>query len=119
VASANWHQLVATWRAAWTPGRIVIAGLASGFLVGRAEPLRRVARGGGVLQMLSALSGLMASGSAQAAAGEAAHAADSAQQQAAAVSPEAALRTAADADTAATAPAEPVTPEALRRAGVI
>jgi hypothetical protein len=73
-ATAQWQQLSTTWRAAWTPGRIVLAGLASGYLVGRARPLR-VASGGGVLQMLSALSGMLASGSAQAAAGEAEQAA--------------------------------------------
>ena len=63
------------WRDAWTPGRIVIAGLAAGFLVGRARPLR-IASGGGVLQLLTALSGLLASGSAQAAAAQAGDAAD-------------------------------------------
>ena len=73
-ASAQWQQLKSTWHAAWTPGRIVVAGLASGYLVGRARPLR-VASGGGVLQLLSALSGMLASGSAQAAAGEAEQAA--------------------------------------------
>lgn len=86
-----WHQLKATWVAGWTPGRIVIAGFLSGFVVGKAEPVRRVARGGGTLQLLSALAGLFAGGSAQAAAGEAEQAAKSAEQTAAAVSPEAAL----------------------------
>ena len=52
-----------------------IAGLAAGFLVGRARPLR-IASGGGVLQLLTALSGLLASGSAQAAAVQAGDAAD-------------------------------------------
>jgi Na+/proline symporter len=86
-----WRQLKATWIAGWTPGRIVIAGFLSGFVVGKAEPVRRVARGGGTLQLLSALAGLFAGGSAQAAAGEAEQAAKSAEQTAAAVSPEAAL----------------------------
>jgi hypothetical protein len=76
-AGADWRQLRATWRSLWTPGRIVIAGLASGFIVGRAEPFKRAA-GGGVLQLLTALSGLFAGGSAQAAASEAGHAADAA-----------------------------------------
>ena len=75
--SEQWRQLQATWRAAWTPGRIVIAGLAAGFLVGRARPLR-AASGGGVLQLLSALSGLLASGSAAVAAEQAGEAADAA-----------------------------------------
>jgi Na+/proline symporter len=90
-AAAAWRQLKATWVAGWTPGRIVIAGFLSGFVVGKAEPVRRVARGGGTLQLLSALAGLFAGGSAQAAAGEAEQAAKSAEQTAAAVSPEAAL----------------------------
>ncbi|QIL21621.1 hypothetical protein [Thermomonas sp. HDW16] len=75
----QWQQLKTTWRSSWTPGRIVIAGLAAGFMVGRARPLRAAANGGGVLQMLSALSGLIASGSAQVAAEEAGDAADAAQ----------------------------------------
>ena len=79
----QWRQFKATWRESWTPGRIVIAGLAAGFVVGRARPLR-VASGGGVLQMLSALSGLLASGSAQVAAEEAGQAADAAETAAAA-----------------------------------
>ena len=87
-ATRQWLQLQATWRASWTPGRIVIAGLAAGFMVGRARPLR-VASGGGVLQLLSALSGLLASGSAQAAADEAENAADSAARTTASVAPEA------------------------------
>ncbi len=66
-AVGQWRRVQSTWRAAWTPGRIVIAGLASGFLVGRARPLR-LAGSGGVLQLVTALSGLIASGSAQAAA---------------------------------------------------
>lgn len=73
-AVAQWRQLSDTWRAAWTPGRIVVAGLASGFLVGRARPLR-VATGGGMLQLVTALSGMLASTNAQAAAGDAEHAA--------------------------------------------
>ena len=100
-AAANWRQVKASWRAGWTPGRIVIAGFLSGFVVGRAEPVRRVARGGGALQLMSALAGLFAGGSAQVAAGEAEDAAKSAQQTAAAVSPEAAL---ADAAQHATQP---------------
>ena len=66
-ASTQWRQVKATWRESWTPGRIVIAGLASGFLVGRAQPLK-LAGSGGLLNMVTALSGLLASGSAQVAA---------------------------------------------------
>jgi hypothetical protein len=94
-ATADWRQVKASWREAWTPWRIVVAGLVAGFTVGTVEPVRRVARGGGVLQLASALAGLFAGGSAQAAAGEAEHAAKTAEQTAAAVSPEAALASAA------------------------
>lgn len=89
--AAGWRQLKASWIAGWTPARIVIAGFISGFAIGKAEPVRRFARGGGTMQLLSTLAGLFAGGSAQAAAGEAEHAAKSAQQTAAAVSPDAAL----------------------------
>ena len=83
--SARWKELKIVWKEGWTPGRIVIAGLVSGFLVGRAKPLR-MAGGGGVLNLVTALSGLLASGSAQAAAGEASDAADAADTAAAQVS---------------------------------
>ena len=96
--AADWRQFKASWRAAWTPGRIVSVGLVTGFLVGRAKPLRAVT-GGGALQMLSALSSLMASGSAQAAADEAGNAADSA----AATSAQAGGITAATATAASSA----------------
>ncbi|MEO6155087.1 MAG: protein sip-5 [Thermomonas sp.] len=75
--SARWKELKLVWKEGWTPGRIVIAGLASGFLVGRSKPLR-IASGGGVLNLITALSGLMASGSAHVAAEEAGQAADAA-----------------------------------------
>ena len=53
---------------AWTPGRIVIAGLVSGFLVGRAEPCGG-RTSGSLMQLATMLSGLFAGGSAQVAAG--------------------------------------------------
>jgi hypothetical protein len=74
---ADWRQLRGSWRSLWTPGRIVLAGLATGFMVGRAEPFKRAA-GGGVLQLLTALSGMFAGGSAQVAANQAGEAADAA-----------------------------------------
>ena len=77
-ASAQWQQVKATWRESWTPGRIVIAGLASGFLIGRAQPLQ-LAGSGGLLNLVTALSGLLASGSAQVAAESAEQAADAAE----------------------------------------
>ncbi|MDQ3160008.1 MAG: hypothetical protein M3Q51_03180 [Pseudomonadota bacterium] len=73
----RWNELKLVWKENWTPGRIVGAGLASGFLVGRSKPLR-LASGGGVLNLITALSGLMASGSAKEAAEEAGQAADAA-----------------------------------------
>jgi hypothetical protein len=85
-AAADWRQLKSSWREGWTPMRIVLAGFASGYAVGRARPLRHVT-GGGVLQLLTAVAGLFAGGSAQVAAGEAEEAAESAQQTAAAVDP--------------------------------
>ena len=48
------------WRRGWTPGRIVVAGLLSGFLVGRAEPLSKVG-GARWLQMLGTVSTMLAS----------------------------------------------------------
>ena len=56
--------LKATWRESWTPARIILAGLAAGFLVGRAEPsraLRQLGGGGRWIQLVGALSGLFAS----------------------------------------------------------
>lgn len=48
------------WRSGWTVPRILIGGLAAGFLVGRAQPLARV---GAVrwLQLLSTVSSMIAS----------------------------------------------------------
>jgi hypothetical protein len=84
--AAHWKELGILWKEGWTPGRIVIAGLASGFLVGRAKPLR-LAGGGGLLNLVTALSGLLASGSAQVAAAEAGQAADEAANVADAAAP--------------------------------
>ena len=87
--AADWRQLKASWRAGWTPGRIVIAGLVSGFLIGRVEPLRAVAKGSNAMQLITMLSSLFAGGSAQVAASEAEHAAATAEDMAVAVAPEA------------------------------
>ena len=56
----QWTTLKAAWRAGWTPGRIVIAGLVSGFVVGRAEPLGALT-GARWMQMFAAPTTLMAS----------------------------------------------------------
>ncbi|MEG3191708.1 hypothetical protein [Lysobacter sp. D1-1-M9] len=75
--AADVRQFRRTWQALWTPGRILIAGLAGGFLSGRAEPLRAASQGGGLLRIVSTLSTLMASTGARSAADEAEQAADS------------------------------------------
>lgn len=67
----DWQRLNVTWKEAWTPGRLIIAGLVAGFLVGRAQPLRAAARSGQWMQLVTMLSGLFAGGSAQAAAEQA------------------------------------------------
>ncbi|MBS0216807.1 MAG: hypothetical protein JSR63_01355 [Proteobacteria bacterium] len=54
----HWQQLCQTWRDAWTPGRIVIAGIASGFVVGRGE--LPTTTGSGFINLVSAVSGLFA-----------------------------------------------------------
>ena len=77
-AESQWAALKQAWRDGWTPGRIVIAGVVSGFLVGRAEPLRTLT-GARWMQMFTAVSSFLAT--AQAAA--AADTAQDAQQQAA------------------------------------
>lgn len=73
--AADWRQLKASWKSGWTPGRIVIAGLVSGFVIGRVEPVRAGAKGGTIMQMITAISGLLASTQAKHAAHEAEHAA--------------------------------------------
>lgn len=76
--AAGWRQFKSSWRASWTPGRIVGAGLLSGFLVGRAQPLRHV-DGASTLRLFSALSGLLAVSRADDAADAAHQAAESAE----------------------------------------
>lgn len=77
----RYRQLGQTWREGWTPIRIIAVGLASGFLVGRAEPLRALT-GARMLQMVGALSGLFASAQATFASEQAEQAADSAEDMA-------------------------------------
>lgn len=68
--AADWRQLKGSWTSGWTPGRIVIAGLVSGFVIGRVEPVKAGAKGGTIMQMITAVSGLLASTRAQHAATE-------------------------------------------------
>ncbi len=72
------RRLKQAWTAGWTPIRVISAGLVSGFLVGRAEPLGKV---GGVrwMQMITTLSGMFSSIQAAGAATEAEDAADQAE----------------------------------------
>lgn len=74
----HWQTLSQVWRDSWTPGRIMIAGLVSGFLAGRAEPLRSM-NGARWLQMVGSLSSLFATVQAATAADQASEAADTAQ----------------------------------------
>lgn len=75
---ADLRQLVQSWKSVWTPGRIVVTGLASGFLVGRAEPLRAAARGGSVVRIVSLLTSVFSTTYAAAAKDDADHSARSA-----------------------------------------
>src|SRR5688500_7614209 len=84
----DWRQLKRTWKETWTPARVIIAGLVSGLLVGRAQALRTVARSGQFMQLVTMLSGLFAGGTAKVAAEEAEHAADTAETVAEVVAPE-------------------------------
>lgn len=123
--AADVRQLRASWRRMWTPGRILLAGLASGFLVGRAAPLSKAAGGGGVLQLASALSTLFAGSSAQAAADEASQAAEAAEDTTSGVAPdagaEAAVAAQAEAPAAVARPRHrahvPEEPQAFRDRG--
>ena len=75
----HWKALKVSWREGWTPARIVAAGLVSGFVSGRAEPLRALT-GARLLQMVTAVSGLFASAQAAFAADQAEQAAESAEE---------------------------------------
>lgn len=75
---ADWRQFKSTWRAAWTPGRIVVAGVLSGFLIGRAQLGRHVGAAS-TLRLLSTVSSLFAVSRADDAAAQAHDAAQAAQ----------------------------------------
>ncbi|MFC5579192.1 hypothetical protein ACFPOA_14355 [Lysobacter niabensis] len=108
--AAEWRQLKTTWKAAWTPGRVVIAGLVGGFLVGRAQPLRAAAGSSQFMQLVTTLSGLFAGGSAHVAAEEAQQAAQSAEGVADAVAPQSAAAASATASQAAASTEFPTPP---------
>ncbi|MEP6908684.1 MAG: protein sip-5 [Pseudoxanthomonas sp.] len=75
----HWSDFKRNWREGWTPARIIAAGLVSGFVSGRAEPLRALS-GPRLLQMIGAVSGLFATVQANAAAETAQDAADTAEE---------------------------------------
>ncbi|MGG6462067.1 hypothetical protein [Solilutibacter silvestris] len=102
----HWQQLRQTWRDAWTPGRIVVAGIASGFVVGRGE--LPTATGSGFINLVSAVSGLFAVDQAGEVAEVAGDAVDQVQQ----------VAEAADVGGVVAEDEEPVRAyEALRRSG--
>ncbi len=105
-ATDHWRQLHQAWRDAWTPGRIVVAGIASGFVVGRGELPK--ATGAGFINLVTAVSGLFAVVQAGAVAEVAGEAVDQAQQAV----------DAADASAEVAEEDEPIRAyEALRRSG--
>lgn len=73
--SAYWTEFKRNWREGWTPARIIAAGLVSGFVSGRAEPLRALS-GPRLLQMIGAVSGMFATMQAKVAADTAQEAAE-------------------------------------------
>lgn len=77
----HWRELRRIWGEAWTPGRILVAGLVSGFLAGRAEPMKSMT-GARWLQMIGSVSSLFASLQAATAADQANVAADTASEAA-------------------------------------
>ncbi|WP_313171030.1 protein sip-5 [Stenotrophomonas sp.] len=125
-ATQHWDRLNQTWRSAWTPGRIVVVGLAGGFLAGKLEPGGAFS-GSRWLQMIGSVSGLVASAQASVAsfaaaaagmaASQAAGAADDA-DQAAADAEQAAAPAATSAQATARSPdaSNPVPPRAAEAA---
>lgn len=116
--SGNVQQMRGTWRAAWTPGRIVVVGAALGFVFGKLDPERTAGRLAGkfgaapkVLQTLTALSGLFAASRAQAASDSADDAAEHVEQAAQAVeevtAPSMAVGVAAASGVSRVTPANP------------
>ncbi|MCC4590720.1 hypothetical protein LL974_06145 [Xanthomonas campestris pv. cannae] len=107
----HWTTLQQVWREGWTPWRIVVVGLGTGFLVGRAEPAAVVGKLGGArwLQMLSAVSSLINATTAKSASDDAERASDDAEEAA-----DTAQDAAVDAATQPPPPATPVPPSPAR-----
>ena len=84
----NMQQVRSTWSAAWTPWHILGAGVGLGFVSGKLDPEKaaagvasRFASAPKILQVLTALSGLLAATKAQVAAAQAEFAADEAEAE--------------------------------------
>ena len=110
--AANLRVFGDSWREAWTPPRLVAAGLAAGFLAGWARPARAIT---GIeparwLQLAGSLAGLASSVHAAFTAADAQDAAEEAGEAAAASSAAAGL--AAGATSAGTAASTPTTASA-------
>lgn len=109
----RYRALSSSWREAWTPPRILIAGLVMGFATGHLEPRRALTKLGKLggpksIQLISALSGLLTSVQATVAAAtaeKAAETADDAAQTADAAADNVAAKTDGTADTQAAAAA--------------
>lgn len=109
----RYSALRVSWREAWTPPRIVIAGFVMGFATGHLEPRRALMKLGKIggpksLQLLSALSGLLTSVQATVAAAtaeKAANTADDAAQTADVAVDKADAKTSGTADARAAAAA--------------
>lgn len=126
LASADFRQLKASWRAAWTPTRVLVAGALAGFLVGRARPLAAAGALGGArwIQLASSLAALVGSLQAKSAAGEAETAAETAEDAADHVGgsrdarkplPDGAIAAGAGTNTATTSGATQLPPSERRR----
>ena len=77
----NWSELGQKWQAGWTPLRIIVAGLAGGFVAGKLE-LPGKLNGARWLQMITSVSNLFTGAQAAFASAMAAHAAGTAEDAA-------------------------------------
>jgi len=80
----HWSSLSRAWRAGWSPLRIIVVGVAAGFVAGKMELPTRSAGASGArwLQMIGSVSNLVASAQAAFASAMAAHAAGTADEAA-------------------------------------
>lgn len=118
VVASDWRVFKQSWRAAWTPGRIVVAGLVSGFVFGRVEPVSK-AKASSIINMVTALGGLFASGTAAGAADDAKKAARRVEQNATADTAPTEARTVTGVAPVGTDALQVETHEKLRRAGLL